>query len=77
LGDVEAAYVTGAFARGRNGLMIDIVLIGDRINKAYLIKLIDKAEEVIEKKIRYLVLGKIEACDYLTQVKDKMLIWSK
>lgn len=76
LGDVDEAYITGAFARGQNGQTIDVVLIGDKINKTFLIQLLDKAEKLIEKKIRYLVLNKKEAKEYLNNIKDKMLIWS-
>lgn len=77
LGDVDEAYITGAFARGMNGQTIDVLLIGDKINKNFLVQLVEKAEELIEKKIRYLVLGKEEASEYLNNIKDKMLIWSK
>ncbi len=77
LGHVEKAYLTGAFARGQNGQTLDVLLIGDDINKEYLIQLIDKAEEVIARKIRYLVLSNEDALDYLNKIKDKMLIWSQ
>ncbi|OFX37714.1 MAG: transcriptional regulator, partial [Bacteroidetes bacterium GWA2_40_15] len=52
LGDVEEAYITGDFAIGKNGKTIDILLIGADINKNFLHLLIDKAEFLINRKIR-------------------------
>lgn len=54
LGEVEKVYVSGAFARGLDSQIIDLVFIGN-INKAYLIELIDKVELLIKRKLRYVV----------------------
>lgn len=59
LGDVEKVYVSGAFARGLDSQIIDLVFIGD-INKAYLIELIDKVELLIKRKLRYVVFDSEE-----------------
>jgi hypothetical protein len=77
IGDVEEAYVTGDFAIGKNGKTIDILLIGNDIHKDYLIKLVDKAEAMINRKIRYLLLTPTEAAAYLGDGKAAMLIWRK
>ena len=77
LGDVEEAYVTGDFASGKNGKTIDILLIGTDIHKDFLFKLIDKAETVIKRKIRYLTLTQTEASAHLGDGKGAMLIWKK
>ncbi len=55
LGEVEKVYVTGDLARGLEPTIVDIVLIGDDIDPVYLTKLVEKAEELIDKKIRTLV----------------------
>ena len=75
LGDVEEAYVTGDFAVGKNGKTVDILLIGTDINKDFLHRLIDKAESLINRKIRYLILSPSEASVYLGDGKHAMLIW--
>ena len=75
LGDVEEAYVTGDFAVGKNGKTIDILLTGTDINKDFLHRLIDKAESLINRKIRYLILSPSEAAGYLGDGKHAMLIW--
>jgi len=75
LGDVEEAYITGDFAIGKNGKTIDILLIGTDINKNFLHVLIDKAESLINRKIRYLILSHSEAGTHLGDGKGAMLIW--
>jgi len=77
LGDVEEAYVTGDFAIGKNGKTIDILLTGTNINKDFLVKLIDKAESLIKRKIRYLILSPTEAPAHLGDGKSTMLIWRR
>jgi predicted nucleotidyltransferase len=54
LGAVEKVYVTGAFAKGMDSQIIDLIFIGE-INKPYLIELIDKVETLIHRKVRYVV----------------------
>ena len=51
LGNVDEVYLTGDLALGKNNPFIDLVIIGD-IDKAYLYQLIEKAEILIDKKIR-------------------------
>ena len=77
LGDVEEAYITGDFAVGKNGKTVDILLTGTDINKDFLHRLIDKAESLINRKIRYLILSPSEADSYLGDGKRAMLIWKK
>ena len=77
LGDVKMAYVSGELAKGLDSNIIDLILIGD-INKAYLISLIDKAEELISRKIRYIVYSEKEA-EVLTwdhHDTKPLLLWS-
>lgn len=75
LGEVKEAYITGDFAVGKNGKTIDILLIGTDINKDFLHRLIDKAEPLINRKIRYLILSPSEAVSHLDDGNEAMLIW--
>jgi len=77
IGDVEEAYLTGDFATGKNGKTVDILLVGKDIHKDYLIRLVDKAEDLIKRKIRYLILSAGEAVSYLGDGRTAMLIWRK
>ena len=54
LGDVEAVYLTGDLARGLDSKVVDVTLIGKDIDNSYLARLVEKAEELIGRKIRTL-----------------------
>lgn len=56
IGDLEAAYITGDFAKGRDSKIIDLVLVGKNPDHEYINKLVNKAQQLIERKIRYIVL---------------------
>lgn len=65
LGDVEAVYLTGDLARGLDTNVVDVTLIGTDIDSSYLARLIQKAEELIGKKIRTLVYNSKEEVKYI------------
>ena len=77
LGNVENAYLIGDYAKGKDSGIIDVILVG-KIDKAYLTELIDKAEDLVQRKIRYLVLNDVELEKYKVQNKEPiLLLWSK
>lgn len=53
MGKVEKMYLTGDYAKGKDSGIIDIVLVGD-IDKEYLVKMVTKAEKLIDRKVRFL-----------------------
>lgn len=55
LGDLKQACVVGDYAQGKDTGLIDLVLVGE-VDKVYLDKLIDKAERLINRRIRTFVL---------------------
>ncbi|MEP7320935.1 MAG: ArsR family transcriptional regulator [Saprospiraceae bacterium] len=59
LGHLEKAFLTGAFAQGRDSGVIDLILIGN-LDKLYLINLIEKAEKLIKRKVRYVIYTDLE-----------------
>ena len=61
LGGLEEAWLVGDFAAGRNSKVIDLVLVGIDINVDNLIDYISKAESMISRKIRYLILTPAES----------------
>lgn len=74
LGDVEKVFVSGAFAKGIDSSIIDLVFIG-QVNKSYLIELIEKVEKLISRKIRYVIFDKEE--EHLLDAKmNPLLLWS-
>ena len=79
LGDVEKVFVTGALAKGMDSKIIDLVIVGN-IDKEYLIKLIEKAESLISRKIRYVVYTRVdlqEGNEDFVKDHSSLLIWEK
>ncbi len=75
LGDVREVYLTGDFARGKNSDVIDILIVGN-IDKAYLLKLVERTEEVIKKKVRHLVYSPAEFEAMELDKEENLLIWN-
>lgn len=74
VGDLQAAYLTGDFATGNDSQIIEMVLIGNKLDHEFIDTLVLKTEEFISRKIKYIVLTQEE----LTRVfRDKpvLLIW--
>ena len=77
LGDVETAYLIGDYARGKDSGVIDVILVG-KVDKAYLTELIEKAEDLVQRKVRYLVMSQVEFDQYKLQNEEPfLLLWSK
>jgi hypothetical protein len=74
VGKLEAAYLTGDLAIGRDSKIIDLVLVGEQLDINYINTLTIKAEEFIERKIRHLVLNSLQMADYFKD-KPALLIW--
>ena len=55
LGNVNKLYLVGSFAQGVDTRVIDLLLVGNDINREYLARLTTKGEKMINRKIRYLV----------------------
>lgn len=78
LGDVDQVYLIGEFAKGLDSPIIDLIFVGD-IDKNYLLNLVGKAENMIQRKVRYLIF---ENSELTNEALDKMsperlLLWSK
>jgi hypothetical protein len=73
LGNPEKVYLGGDFAKGINGDIIDLIIVGD-INQAYLIRLIEKVEKQINKRVRYLVYPNGEH-EKTLENGEWMLLW--
>lgn len=76
LGNLEQVYLTGKMAQGLDSPVIDLVLVGTP-DKAYLVELIDKAEALINRKVRYLIYSPqdIESSSFF-QDTPHLLLWS-
>jgi hypothetical protein len=76
LGDVELALITGDYAQGIDSGLIDLILIG-KVDGDYLLELIAKAEQLIQRRIRHLVLspGEYERLKGKLENETALLLW--
>jgi len=77
LGNVHEVYVTGDFANGKDNRIIDLLFVGDDLDKKYLVKLVEKTEGFIKRKIRHVVFGldEFKAFSNTLNKSDALLIW--
>ena len=74
----EKVYLSGKFAEGLNGNVIDLLFIGN-VDKYYLLKLVEKVEGLINRKIRYIIYKPEEWTEEL-HIKfnpSPLLLWSR
>ena len=74
LGKIEQLYLTGSLAEGLATEIIDIVLVGD-VNMDYLLETIEKIENGIGKKIRYIRYTTEEAKQLKFDTQKYLLIY--
>jgi len=74
IGDLQAAYLTGDFAIGKDSEIIDMALIGDHLDRSFIETLVGKAESFIHRRIKYIILTKEEMIQFYNN-KPVLLIW--
>ncbi len=77
LGQLEKVFLTGEFARGHDNGIIDLAFVGSRLDKSYLMRLVEKAEKLISHRIRYLVYNPEEFDDFSAGLEngEALLLW--
>ena len=76
MGKLELVYLSGSFAKGIDTKVIDLILIG-QIDKKYLLDLSDKAEKLINRKIRTMVFEDVDEYEEYKDKEPKLLLWIK
>jgi len=78
LGDIQAAYVIGDYAKGIDSGLIDLVLVG-QVDDEKLKEVTEKTEGLIDRKIRTLVLKQsdLKKLDERLDLKHALFIWGK
>jgi len=78
LGEVEKVYLCGEFAKGLDSKIIDLIFVGDKINREYLFNLIEKVEKLIKRRVRYIVYSGVEFEEYREGIssKDVFILWT-
>ena len=75
LGEIDEVFLTGEFANGIETPFIDLVLVGD-IDREYLNKLVDRAEKLLNKKIRMAIYSKNEFTPSLLENIQRVSIFN-
>lgn len=74
VGYLQAAYVTGDFAIGKDSNIIDLALVGNNLDRSFIDSLVEKAEKFIHRRIKYLVLTTEELKRFYSE-QPILLIW--
>ena len=77
LGPMNCVYVLGEFARGVDNHVIDLVFVCHDLDREYLARLTAKVENIIKRKIRYLIMTRKEFDEYKSSLPDDqvLLLW--
>jgi DNA-binding transcriptional ArsR family regulator len=78
IGNLLAVYLTGDFANGKDSPVIDLILVGDKIDREYLAQKVFQAEELVGRKVSYIILNPEEAENHLEALKptDLLPLWN-
>lgn len=74
IGDLQAAYLTGDFAIGKDSKIIELALIGNNPDREYIETLVEKAEQFISRKISCMILTRDELIQLYSN-KPVLIIW--
>ena len=74
MGQLFCVYLTGDFACGKDSPVIELILVGNNIDRKYLAKKVVQAEEIVGRKVSYIVLNPEEAEGYLMKIKPSYLL---
>lgn len=75
LGEVKQVFLIGDYARGIDSGVIDLALIG-KVDEAYLLELVRKAEAMIDRKVRYLLFDDLKGFTTL-KAPNPLLLWDE
>jgi len=73
LGNLDQVYLTGDLAEGRNSPFVDLIIVGE-VDKPYLYQLIEKAEPLVQKKIR---VGVYSINEFNKSILNELGVWMK
>lgn len=76
VGQLEKAYVINDFAAGKPGKIMDLVLVGKKLDKAFLHRLVRKAESEVSFDIRMVTVEPDKLDAYVNTNVHALLIWS-
>jgi len=77
LGNITSVYLTGDFAHGKDSPVIELILVGADIDREYLARKVTQAEDLVGRKVSYIVLEPEESEGHLLNLTatDLLPLW--
>lgn len=75
LGNECKVYLVGRFAKGIDDKHIDLVFVGDNLNESFLISLLNKSEQLLNRKVRYEIITNQEFTEGKIKYTPHLLLW--
>lgn len=77
MGNPMAVFLTGDFAHGKDSPVIELIIVAVEIDREYLARKVGQAEDLVGRKVSYIVLEQNEAEGYLEKFKpsDLLPLW--
>jgi len=75
LGALQRVYLIGDYARGKDSGIIDLAIIG-KVDEAFLLRLVRKAEALIDRKVRYLLFDELKGFKAIGAA-PALLLWDQ
>ncbi len=77
-GNLQQVWLSGNIAKGLQSSILELILVGQTINRQYVTGLCAKAEPLIDKKISYLIFSPTEFEDFKSErTGELLLIWNE
>jgi hypothetical protein len=78
LGNLLSVYLVGDFAHGMDSKVIELILVGEELDRDYLDRKVIQAEKLVGRKVCYTILEPDEADNYLLRLKpsDLLPLWN-
>jgi hypothetical protein len=74
IGDLDAAYIVGDYAAGKDSGTIELVLVG-KVNRPYVDKLIQKAKGLLNRNVKAEIINREQFLISERQLENALLIW--
>ncbi len=75
LGEVKKVFVLGSLAKGMDSEVVDLLIVGN-VDQEYLSRLVERAQELVSKKILCSVISESEYKQRLEIFSESLLIWA-
>ncbi|MBP8959671.1 MAG: winged helix-turn-helix transcriptional regulator [Bacteroidales bacterium] len=74
MGNLISVYLTGDFAQGRDSNIIELIIVGDNIDLEYLGRKIAQAEDMVGRKVEFVLVAPEDEVKYIKGFKPAELL---